>query len=223
VARNIAARPPLCPEVPKTNKETAMPANDVDRVWELMDKISICMLTTHDGDKLRSRPMAAFVRREDDAVYFLTDAQHHKDEEIRDNPNVGLAFADGQKFVSVTGHAAVTRDVAKIKELWGHRRKHGGTRPTTRTSACSPSPLTMRNSGKARAGSSAPSRWWPPLRRTPAQTTVRTARWRCKVQLGCGLSSTAAHRLGECARAIGLVEQRHARLAGPRPLRNCSE
>ena len=96
-----------------------MAASDVDRVWELMDKISICMLTTHDGDRIRSRPMAAFVRREQDAVYFLTDAQHHKDEEIHDNPNVGLAFADGQKFVSVTGHATVSRDQARIRELWG--------------------------------------------------------------------------------------------------------
>ena len=94
-------------------------SSDVDRVWELMEKISICMLTTHDGARLRSRPMAAFVRRGEDAVYFLTDAQHHKDEEIHDNPNVGLAFADGQKFVSVTGHAAVSRDPAKIRDLWG--------------------------------------------------------------------------------------------------------
>ena len=96
-----------------------MASSDVDRVWELMARISICMLTTHDGERIRSRPMAAFVRREEDAVYFLTDARHHKDEEIHDNPNVGLAFADGKKFVSVTGHATVSPDKARIKELWG--------------------------------------------------------------------------------------------------------
>jgi general stress protein 26 len=97
--------------------------SDVDRVWELMERISICMLATHDGERIRSRPMAAFVRREEDAVYFLTDVQHHKDEEIRHNPNVGLAFADGRKFVSVTAHATVSRDQAKIKELWGPAAK----------------------------------------------------------------------------------------------------
>ena len=95
-----------------------MAASDVDRVWELMDKISVCMLTTHEGEKIRSRPMAAFVRHADDAVYFLTDAQDHKEEEIRDNPNVGLGFADGQNFVSVTGHAAISQDRKKIEELW---------------------------------------------------------------------------------------------------------
>ena len=95
-----------------------MAGSDSDRVWELMEKISICMLTTHDGEQIRSRPMAAFVRRDDSAIYFLGDAKHHKDEEIERNPNVGLAFADGQKFVSVTGHASVSNDRAKIKELW---------------------------------------------------------------------------------------------------------
>lgn len=97
--------------------------SDVDRVWELMEKISICMLTTHEGDKIRSRPMAAFVDRADNAVHFLGDAQHHTDDQIRQNPNVGLAFADGQRFVSVAGHAAVSRDTAKIKELWGPSAK----------------------------------------------------------------------------------------------------
>jgi len=100
-----------------------MAASDVDRVWELMDKISVCMLTTHDGEQVRSRPMAAVVRRDDDAVYFLGDARRHKDDEIRQNPNVGLAFADGQKFVSVTGHAAVSQDKNKIKELWSTAAK----------------------------------------------------------------------------------------------------
>ena len=84
-----------------------------------MEKISICMLTTHDGERIRSRPMAAFVRRDEDAIYFLGDEKHHMDEEIGRNPNVGLAFADGQKFVSVTGHASVSNDRQKIKELWG--------------------------------------------------------------------------------------------------------
>ena len=45
-----------------------MAGSDSDRVWELMEKISICMLTTHDGEQIRSRPMAAFVRRDENAI-----------------------------------------------------------------------------------------------------------------------------------------------------------
>ena len=97
--------------------------DDVDRVWDLMETISICMLSTHEGEKIRSRPMAAFIRHDDNAIYFLADARHHKDEEIGDNPNVGLAFADGSRFVSVTGQATVSRDKKKIDELWGPSAK----------------------------------------------------------------------------------------------------
>jgi general stress protein 26 len=95
-------------------------ARDVDRAWELMDKIGFAMLVTHDGDKLRARPMHAFVEPEHNAIFFLTDARRHKDEEIARNPNVNLSFANAsnQKYVSVTGTATVSNDRAKIKQLF---------------------------------------------------------------------------------------------------------
>jgi general stress protein 26 len=92
-----------------------------DRVWELMKKVGFAMLVTRDGEKLRARPMAAYLDRDNDAVYFLTDARRHKDEEIARDPNVNLSFADAgnQTYVSVTGRATVSNDRAKIKELFG--------------------------------------------------------------------------------------------------------
>jgi general stress protein 26 len=95
-------------------------ANDIDRAWNLMDKIGFAMLVTRDGGNLRARPMRAFVAREDNAIYMLTDARRHKDEEIARDPGINLSFADAgdQKYVSVTGTAAVSNDRAKIKELF---------------------------------------------------------------------------------------------------------
>lgn len=95
-------------------------AANVDRVWELMKKIGFAMLVTRDGDKLRARPMSAYIWREDNAILFLTDARRHKDEEIAQNPSINLSFADAgsQKYVSVTGTAVVSNDRAKIKELF---------------------------------------------------------------------------------------------------------
>jgi general stress protein 26 len=94
--------------------------SDVDRVWKLMEKMTFCMLSTRDGEDIRSRPMAAYVQRDENTIYFLTDADSHKDEEIVRSPNVGLAFADtgDQKNVSVIGRAEVSNDRHKIKELW---------------------------------------------------------------------------------------------------------
>lgn len=93
---------------------------DAAKVWDLAEKIGFCMLTTRDGNDLRARPMSAYVERLENAFYFLTDVESHKDEEIAARPDVCLAFADtrGQKYVSISGRAEVQNDREKIKELW---------------------------------------------------------------------------------------------------------
>jgi general stress protein 26 len=95
-------------------------ARDVERAWELMKKVGFAMLVTRDGDRLRARPMSAYLERESNTIYFLTDARRHKDEEIARNPGINLSFADAsaQKYVSLTGTAAVSNDRVKIKELF---------------------------------------------------------------------------------------------------------
>lgn len=93
---------------------------NTDRVWQLMKKISICMLAHWDGQELRARPMGAYVRQEDNAIFLLSDARHHSDDDIKKFTKVCLAFAhtSGQNYVSLAGHAEVSRDAAKIRELW---------------------------------------------------------------------------------------------------------
>ena len=95
---------------------------DQDRVWELIDEIGLCMLVSHDGhgDQLRARPMSAHTRRDEDAIYFLTDLRAHKDDEIEINENVCLCFGDNSsyKYVSVTGTANLLDDRNRVAELW---------------------------------------------------------------------------------------------------------
>jgi general stress protein 26 len=85
------------------------------------------MFSTWNGTKIRTRPMGAFVRREEGAIYFFTDARAHKDEEAAAFPKVSLGYADprGQKYVSVAGTAELVLDRRKIKEpvkiWWGSR------------------------------------------------------------------------------------------------------
>ena len=95
-------------------------ARDIDRTWELMKKIGFAMMVTRDGEKLRARPMAAYLDRDANTIFFLTDARRHKDDEIVANPHINLSFADAgdMKFVSVSGTAVVSNDRAKIKELF---------------------------------------------------------------------------------------------------------
>jgi len=93
---------------------------DINRVWDLIESVRFCMLSTWNGRELRSRPMGAFVRRDENAIWFFTDARAHKDEEILRYPEVNLAFADphAQTYVALSGTARMSDDRAKIRALW---------------------------------------------------------------------------------------------------------
>jgi general stress protein 26 len=101
---------------------TERPADpdDIARVWRLMKMIEICMLASRDGDKIRARPMRAHLRPEANVIFFLTDTNGHKLEELTEDHQVCLSFAkpgDG-KFLVVTGSAAILDDRTLIRELW---------------------------------------------------------------------------------------------------------
>jgi general stress protein 26 len=98
-----------------------MAEDEVARVWSLIENISVAMVVTHAGvQAMRARPMAARAGRTDNVIYFLTDAGAVKDDEIRRDGNVCLAFvaASKQKYLSVTGRAEILNDRAKIKQNW---------------------------------------------------------------------------------------------------------
>jgi len=101
--------------------------HDQDRVWDLVDSIQFAMLVTHDGngDELRARPMHAHGIRDEDAIYFLTDRRHHKDDEIQINENICLAFSDtgGHRYLSISGTATVLDDRKRVHELWSPTNK----------------------------------------------------------------------------------------------------
>jgi len=97
-----------------------MSETDLDRVWEIMEDISICMVTTHAGGRMRSRPMHAIPDRDENAVYFITDTRGAKDDEIAAAPDVCLAFADigDNTYLSITGFAEMVHDPVRAEELW---------------------------------------------------------------------------------------------------------
>ena len=97
-------------------------AADIDHVWKLIDDIPIAMVVTHEGQgqNLRARPMAVRPARDEGAIYFLTDADTPKAQEIRRNQSVCLALSDNksQKYVSISGHAEMIDDKERVKKFW---------------------------------------------------------------------------------------------------------
>ena len=93
-----------------------------EQIWKLMDDIGIAMIVTHsgEGDMVRARPMMARVESDDNAIYFLTDAEAPKDHEIAHNSNVCLTFSDTKKnrYVSVSGAAEVFANAELAERVW---------------------------------------------------------------------------------------------------------
>ena len=94
--------------------------NHISRVWEIIEKARVGMLTTRFAGGLRARPLEARADRDAGIIWFVTDVRGAKDDEIDAAHNIGLAFIDedGRAYLSITGRAFVIRDAAKAKEIW---------------------------------------------------------------------------------------------------------
>ena len=94
--------------------------DDIDRVWDIIEKLGVCMLTTKFAEGLRARPLEARPDRDAGLLYFVTDTHSAKEDEIGATPDVGLVFIDpGDKAnLSITGRACVMHDVDKTKAAW---------------------------------------------------------------------------------------------------------
>jgi general stress protein 26 len=91
-----------------------------DRVWDIIEKVGVCMLTTQFVGGLRARPLEARPDRDAGLIFFVTDIDSTKENEIEATPDVGLVFIDSKDnaYLSISGHASVTRDEKKRKAAW---------------------------------------------------------------------------------------------------------
>lgn len=94
---------------------------DTEKFWQIISDITVCMVTTRDGDVLRSRPMAPYVDAQEKTIRFLTDGDSAKLFELQDNSDVALNFVDqkGMIFASVSAKGVISRDEDLIDQMWG--------------------------------------------------------------------------------------------------------
>ncbi|NDK54467.1 pyridoxamine 5'-phosphate oxidase family protein [Pontibacter fetidus] len=100
-----------------------------ENLQKLIDKIKdvdTCMMTTADDDgSLRSRPMRNMQIKDDGIIWFFTGYESAKSHELKNDSHVNLSYADPSNnlYVSVSGRASISRDKAKIDELWNPAMK----------------------------------------------------------------------------------------------------
>ena len=93
----------------------------LDELYRLIEKIETAMFTTRRPDgRLVSRPMATQKRDPIADLWFVTDVESHKLDELEEDPHVNLAYFDtgSYEWVSVSGTARISTDREQIRSLY---------------------------------------------------------------------------------------------------------
>ena len=95
--------------------------HQLHELYQLIEKIEVAMLTTRRPDgRLVSRPMATQKREPIADLWYVTDIESHKLDELDHDPHVNLAFfeTDSWEWVSVSGTAHVSTNREQISALY---------------------------------------------------------------------------------------------------------
>ena len=94
--------------------------DSTERVWHIIEKVGIAMLTTSFPGGMRARPVEARPERDAGLIWIVTDVRSGKEHEIEAEHEVGLVFIDAKEraYLSITARAEVLRDRAKAAEVW---------------------------------------------------------------------------------------------------------
>ncbi len=92
----------------------------IEKLKGMLESIDFCMLTTVNGGLLRSRPMSTQEMDESGELWFFTSDNTHKVDEIEADDRVNVAYSkpDDNVYVSVAGRGSLSKDRAKMEELW---------------------------------------------------------------------------------------------------------
>ncbi|RAU83246.1 pyridoxamine 5'-phosphate oxidase family protein [Pontibacter arcticus] len=99
---------------------------NLDKLIDKIKDIDIAMMTTMDDDGcLRSRPMRTMQTKDNGVLWFFTGYESAKSHELRHDAHVNLSYSkpSDNLYVSVSGKATLSKDRAKIDELWNPAMK----------------------------------------------------------------------------------------------------
>jgi general stress protein 26 len=104
------------------NRDDEVPLEKkLDDLYALIDGIEVAMFTTRRPDgSLVSRPMQVQERAAGTDLWFVTNIESHKLDELAHDPHVNLAFYRDRtrEWVSVSGTALVSQDRSLVHELY---------------------------------------------------------------------------------------------------------
>lgn len=112
---------------PEENRRNLSGVDAIERIKDMIDDTDSGFFCTGDGKGASRgvRPMS--VREVDDngAIWYLSSIDSNKNRELQANPSVKLFFQEGKHsgFLELDGHAEISQDKARIKQLWNSMLK----------------------------------------------------------------------------------------------------
>ena len=97
-------------------------AEAAKRIQEMTNDAESCFFCTSEkaGESKGVRPMSVQKADDQGRLWFLSASDSHKNQEIKNDPKVRI-FLQGSKhagFLMLDGQATISRDPARIDELW---------------------------------------------------------------------------------------------------------
>lgn len=111
----------MADDVMAKNRDQVPTEKKLDDLYDLIDGVEVAMMTTRQPDgQLVSRAMQTQERRAHADLWFVTDRESHKLEELALDPHVNLAYYRDRtrEWVSVSGRAILSRDRDLIHGLY---------------------------------------------------------------------------------------------------------
>ncbi len=99
----------------------ATTATKIDELYDLIKGIEIAMFTTRrPNGQLVSRPMATQDRIEGADLWFVTDGEADKLDDLKLDPHVNCAYYNNKsrEWVSVSGIASISKNKNRIRQLY---------------------------------------------------------------------------------------------------------
>jgi len=94
----------------------------IEKIKQAVKDSSVCFFCTDikEGQSFATRPMSVQQVDHEGNCWFMSADDSHKNAEIEQDSHVQLLFkgSDYSDFLSLYGRATISKDKAKIKELW---------------------------------------------------------------------------------------------------------
>lgn len=107
---------------PEQNHQDLRGTDAIKKMRELIKKAETCFFCTAvaTSDSNAARPMNVRQVDDDGNLWFLSASDSHTNEELQMDPYVKLYFQGSphSDFLMLNGQATISKDPARIKELW---------------------------------------------------------------------------------------------------------